>query len=68
MYSIIEHTLIAENLVANGNYNPSEGQINQSKGVKRKEILGANSTLLISRRQAKIIRERFIDSTINNES
>lgn len=66
MYSLLEIGLIKEKLLIDGNIDPTEGQINQLKGIKRKEILGLNSTLLLNARQAKIIRERFLDISIDS--
>lgn len=58
-YYKIEHALIKEILIAQGNENPAEGQIRFQKGQRRTNILGENSEKLMSGKEAIRLRKKY---------
>ena len=58
-YHRIEHSLVEEILVAQGNENPTDGQIRFQKGQRRTTILGENSEKLMSAREAMRLRKKY---------
>jgi hypothetical protein len=58
-YHRIEHSLVEEILVAQGNENPTDGQIRFQKGQRRTTILGENSEKLMSAREAIRLRKKY---------
>jgi hypothetical protein len=55
----IEQSVVEEVLVAQGNENPTEGQIRFQKGQRRTNILGENSEKLMSGKEAMQLRKKY---------
>ena len=58
-YHKLEHALLREKLVAEGIYNPTEGQIRHLKGQTRTRVLGEDNEKLLSQKEAMQLRKNY---------